>query len=641
MLSGRPIILGLAVKVAVATMMILAANAAVAESMVVTSDIDSYALNDHLEELRPCVHSDDPSELVQELQKCQGAAVQPSFLMRFSPRRIWLQFVLDNPSSSPVPLIVNNDLALADMILVDAAKPTVQMLAGVSRVEEQNIGPLSTGMKFVVPPGRSTYYLGISSSYHPISLSLNLRSPAAYAQSELKRAAFLSLLFGALLSLLVYNLFIAITNRSKLNTFYLAGLAATTMVQVILTGAHTLLGSKLAVIAALTWTVWMGAGYVLFVWFAAEYYGTYRTSKGALLYLRFINVLGVLFIGCYFINPAVVLPVTCVLAIAPIVWLARTGLRRERNRRQNDLYFLLANAPLALGGLLMLTQPLGLLPYSRLISDVFFVCVVLQQLLSSLVAGSSARRQLIERTKIQSSVELGRSVQDLLLPERLSGQSAGFDYLFVYKPFENLMSGDWISAWTTSDGAHHFIVGDVVGKGPQAALAVASITTTIKAMIRADQGVQTTLQAVDQMLREVFSGHVSSAYSAVSIDTSFVAELFNGGGRGWYAFSNRKVRHFVPRGPLLGPGGEQEFSGLKLALSDDSAVFTLTDGICDGPVDGKRLAKLAGQLLSEGTSLEGLASQLLQLKPAALVHDDQTMLIVKRHPVVRHLHHVS
>ena len=622
-------------------MMMLAATAAVAEPVVVTSAIDSYALNDHLEELRPCVHSDDPSELVQELQKCQGAAVKPSFLMRFSPHRIWLQFVLDNPSSNPIPLIINNDLALADMILLDAAKPTVHMLAGVIRVEEQNIGPLSTGMKFDVPPGRTTYYLGISSRYHPISLSLNLRSLAAFAQAELKRAAFLALLFGALLSLLVYNLFIALTNRSKLNTFYLAGLAATTMVQVILTGVHTLLGSKVAVIAALTWTAWMGAGYILFVWFAAEYYGTYRTSRGAWLYLWFITVVGVLFIGAYFINPAVVLPVICVLGIAPIAWLARTGLRRERNRRQNDLYFLLANAPLAVGGLLMLTQPLGMLPYSRLISDVFFVCVVLQQLLSSLVAGSSARRQLIERTKIQSSVELGRSVQDLLLPERLSGQSAGFDYLFVYKPFENQMSGDWINAWKTSDGAHHFIVGDVVGKGPQAALAVASITTTIKAMIRADQGVQTTLQAVDQMLREVFSGHVSSAYSAVSIDTSFTAELFNVGGRGWYAFSNRKVTHFVPRGPLLGSGGEQEFSGLKLALSEDSAVFTLTDGICDGPVDGKRLAKLAGQLLSEGTSLEGFASQLLQLKPVALVHDDQTMLIVKRHPVVRHLHQVS
>ena len=90
------------------------------------------------------------------------------------------------------------------------------------------------------------------------------------------------------------------------------------------------------------------------------------------------------------------------------------------------------------------------------------------------VAIENARlyREVIERQRTQQELEFARRVQEALMPERLS------EYPFCETAGTNIPSrsigGDFFDCFQLPDGSVGFVLGDVAGKGPAAALLAAS-----------------------------------------------------------------------------------------------------------------------------------------------------------------------
>lgn len=90
------------------------------------------------------------------------------------------------------------------------------------------------------------------------------------------------------------------------------------------------------------------------------------------------------------------------------------------------------------------------------------------------VAIENARlyREVVERQRTQQELEFARRVQEALMPERLS------HYFFCETAGTNIPSrsigGDFFDCFQLPDGSVGFVLGDVAGKGPAAALLAAS-----------------------------------------------------------------------------------------------------------------------------------------------------------------------
>jgi hypothetical protein len=108
--------------------------------------------------------------------------------------------------------------------------------------------------------------------------------------------------------------------------------------------------------------------------------------------------------------------------------------------------------------------------------------LILFVVLSAVIAGefrtnlADKKRFKAELTSINERLELARSVQQMLMPRALESRVGDFEYKVFFDPAEK-MSGDWFNIWTDDDGELRLFIGDVVGKGPSAALAVSVVAS--------------------------------------------------------------------------------------------------------------------------------------------------------------------
>jgi len=82
--------------------------------------------------------------------------------------------------------------------------------------------------------------------------------------------------------------------------------------------------------------------------------------------------------------------------------------------------------------------------------------------------------------KLQGELEIAREVQHHLFP-RYPAQATGLDFAVTCLPAQ-AVGGDYYNYWQRSDGAFHFALGDVSGKGIAAALLMASIQATLNGL---------------------------------------------------------------------------------------------------------------------------------------------------------------
>ena len=142
---------------------------------------------------------------------------------------------------------------------------------------------------------------------------------------------------------------------------------------------------------------------------------------------------------------------------------------------------------------------------------IFIVCIVVGLVVFYAISLIEKNYQLAkgERDKIQARLELGQAVQELLLPENRDGRFGDKDYRFYFEPAEN-MAVDWLTNWNFKEKELRLFIGDVTGKGPQAALAVSAIASVIEECKEREFSMDESIQAIHQRLFKLFKGKVGT-----------------------------------------------------------------------------------------------------------------------------------
>ena len=191
------------------------------------------------------------------------------------------------------------------------------------------------------------------------------------------------------------------------------------------------------------------------------------------------------------------------------------------------------------------------------------------------------QERLLEQERLRKELEIGRRIQEELLPRQpLVGPFGEVGGVSI--PAREV-GGDFFNYFTLGEDELAILVGDVSGKGVGAALLMASLQATIRARLGAERDLARLVHELD---REMGSEEPLAPYY-----TLFLALLEGHTGRLRYVNAGHNTQFVVRqdgiaeqlsstgRPPGLYPGGAYEECAVELRHGD--ALFLFTDGLVE------------------------------------------------------------
>lgn len=233
-----------------------------------------------------------------------------------------------------------------------------------------------------------------------------------------------------------------------------------------------------------------------------------------------------------------------------------------------------------------------------------------------------------EKTKVQLSerLNLGRAVQEILLPPQGHQNFGNFRFSVSYIPAQE-MSGDWIYIWGKQGGHRRIILGDVVGKGPSAAIPVAILIGILGECERTNMEMEETLHYLNKRVIELFHKQITTSCTAIVLRDTRKVELYNAGSPGWFLKTEGRSRHVPLRSSPLGMSLEATFTKEEITMKDNDFLFTFTDGYMEGARAFRRLITRMNQLMDTPTFVD-LQLMLDDVGKAFRLEDDRSLLML-------------
>jgi serine phosphatase RsbU (regulator of sigma subunit) len=261
---------------------------------------------------------------------------------------------------------------------------------------------------------------------------------------------------------------------------------------------------------------------------------------------------------------------------------------------------------------------------------------VLDQFDVQLAEQTAARAAVaIENSRLYSERSLiAQTLQQSLLPERLP-EIPGYEVSSYYLPAieASMVGGDFYDVWQV-DGSWMVIIGDVTGKGVQAAALTALVRHTMRTASEFDSSPASLLALVDSTLKKRPALSVCTALCLRLKDNELTLAT---GGHPWPLYITTDGVHEVGEpGPLLGGFPNASWRDLTLEVQPGGALMLYTDGITDArDVKGERfglsqLREILEPLRDRPAAeiLNALTARLDEFQSAA--HADDTAAIVLR-----------
>jgi hypothetical protein len=222
-------------------------------------------------------------------------------------------------------------------------------------------------------------------------------------------------------------------------------------------------------------------------------------------------------------------------------------------------------------------------------------------------------------------LELGKSVQEILFPAETKGQIGPNNYRYHHEASE-FMSGDWVYVWKTKDQVH-LLMGDVVGKGPSAAIAVAAILCILDEAQAANSPIKDTLAEIDLRLNRLFKGYMTTTLSAITLRTDRTVTCWGCGSPDLIHLSGHQAALIPMPGNALGGGSKHSPCQIELSLKKGDALILHTDGVADGPKDQQDLLNELLLIKDHWNSDASIVSHLAAWRPAPKIKDDKTLIV--------------
>jgi sigma-B regulation protein RsbU (phosphoserine phosphatase) len=253
------------------------------------------------------------------------------------------------------------------------------------------------------------------------------------------------------------------------------------------------------------------------------------------------------------------------------------------------------------------------------------------------------RRRRDRAVAHQHSAEaLARTLQRSLSPPRLP-IVPGLDVAVHYEPFApEQVGGDFYDLFPLAAARSGFFLGDVCGKGPEAATvtSLARYTMRTAAMLRQgpeaivmDLNSALLMESVDSMQNcTVVYGQVDMQDRAAAI-TLAVA----GHPPPLVVRADGSVEQTAARGTLLGAVEDPSFETCVVGLDHGDTILVYSDGILDTEIDGVRVDEPRIARLLEGTPRAGARALIDRLVHALRridrpLRDDVALMALRRTP---------
>lgn len=239
----------------------------------------------------------------------------------------------------------------------------------------------------------------------------------------------------------------------------------------------------------------------------------------------------------------------------------------------------------------------------------------------------------IENSRLYSQRSaIARTLQQSLLPERLP-EVPGYALASVYLPATqgSLVGGDFYDVWPVGD-SWMLIIGDVTGKGVQAAALTAVVRHTMRTASEFLTSPAELLAQVDRTLKQRPTLSVCTAL-CLRLEGD-QATLAVGGHPLPLYLARQQVTTVGEHGPLLGAFSEAAWHDVTIELEAGSTLFAYTDGITDA-VDEARSRFGLDRLCDALRDVSGRpATEVVEFLTGALAdfqtgaHADDTAAIV-------------
>lgn len=230
--------------------------------------------------------------------------------------------------------------------------------------------------------------------------------------------------------------------------------------------------------------------------------------------------------------------------------------------------------------------------------------------------------------------EMAVRLQRAILPGALP-HFEGWDVATHYSPTGRLEAGgDFYDVFALPDGRMALFVGDVMGRGVQAAAAMAQMRSSVRALAALDPTPAVVLEGLDRIFEHYELTQLVTMVYALADPRSDLLSVANAGHLPPVLLRAGRVAEFGPStGQLLLGAGHSERSSVDIRLGPGDLVLLYTDGLVERRGEGldaglERLLA-AAPTLGDGDLARALAA-LAGLVSDPLRDDDVALLALRR-----------
>jgi serine phosphatase RsbU (regulator of sigma subunit) len=247
----------------------------------------------------------------------------------------------------------------------------------------------------------------------------------------------------------------------------------------------------------------------------------------------------------------------------------------------------------------------------------------------------------LEKRRLQEQLNLARDIQQGFLPQSIP-DTPGIE-VAATSLFSLEVAGDYYDVMSGSDGRTVFAVGDVSGKGAGAAMIMANLQASLRALVRVDADLAEMVAGINDIIfentpTESYITFFTGVYDSSNRELRYI----NAGHNPPFLIRGRsgKVQELTVGGLILGmmPGASYDTERIKLQANDLLVLFT--DGVTEAMNDSEeefgeeRLLKTVHDNIHLGTEeiVSAVRRKVIKFTGSEHFDDDFTMLIVRALP---------
>jgi len=244
--------------------------------------------------------------------------------------------------------------------------------------------------------------------------------------------------------------------------------------------------------------------------------------------------------------------------------------------------------------------------------------------------------QIIEKKKIEADLEIARSIQNKLLPDKELIQN-NFVFNGFYKPAQNI-GGDYFDYYPLSANEVFFTVGDVSGKGAQASILMASVKSFLSASLESSIDFAAIVFRLNNFffLNSPLDKFITMFLGILNTENGNLAYINAGHEPPIIIRNSNEVEELKSNNFMLGALDNLEFKTSESILNAGDILFVYTDGVTEAKSKDKKYFGLKN-LIDQLTNCKNERMDFIKIIPEklnAFTHlaeqsDDITFMIIK------------